>query len=73
VRELTLGLMVDIIMEHGIRIKCMVTAICIGQMEVGTKGSFVRIKDKDKEFFNGQMVNNILEVGKTISNMDLVK
>ena len=63
------GLMVEATMENGVTIRCTVKVFSSGQMVGNTKVTTWKIKNKDLEYFIGQMEETILDNGQMESSM----
>lgn len=64
------GLMGEYIQGIGLMVKWMVKENWHGQMEDFMKGNIPMIKKMDLEYFNLQMVENMLANGRRDSNME---
>jgi hypothetical protein len=62
--------MVDAMKENGNKIICMEKEFTPGQMEGNTMGTMLMTKNKDMEFIDGLMEDNILVIGNKENNME---
>jgi hypothetical protein len=65
----TYGLIVECIVDSGVRVKCTVTDEFFGKMEESMKDNTFKIKSMDLAYFLGQISSDTKDFGKKDFNM----